>query len=192
MKSTRLILLVLLLGVAICFQLSAKPRPASGPEWQATEKTDSRGATYTQFTLPGRFVKRPHAEVSAPPSLAVNCEGTKGSRFSRVGFQGAALRVGANLKIDYVEPDEIRGMSYFPQVEAQYRLDDGKEERENWNPGQDKTSAFVPKDAIKKMLRARTVLITVKEDSAGEVEMQFDMPDATNLGQVCRLPVRKK
>jgi len=100
--------------------------------------------------------------------------------------------VGANLKIDYVEPDEIRGMSYFPEVEAQYRLDDGKEERENWNPGQDKTSAFVPKDAIKKMLRARTVLITVKEDSAGEVEMQFDMPDATNLGQVCRLPVRKK
>src|SRR5271155_147313 len=192
MKSTQLILLVLLLGAAITIPVSALPQPASAPEWQATEKTDSRGATYTQFTLAGRFIKRPHAEVSAPPSLAVNCEAAKGARFSREGFQGAALRVGANLKIDYVEPDEIRGMSYLPEVAVKYRLDDGKEEQENWNPGTDKASAFLPKEALKKMLRAHTVLITVNEDGAQEVEMQFDMPDATKLGQVCKLPVRKK
>jgi anaerobic ribonucleoside-triphosphate reductase len=68
--------------------------------------------------------------------------------------------VGDPLKIDWVEPEEIHRISYFPKVAVEYRLNDGKEEKENWTPGTDKTSASFSKGSFEKMLRAQTVEIT--------------------------------
>jgi hypothetical protein len=192
MKPKYLSLIILAAGAGLSFGAFAKPQPAAGPDWQASQRTDYHGTTYTQFTLAGRFVKRPHADVTAPPSLVVNCEPTKESRWSRQGFRDASLRVGTNLKIDYIEPEEIRGMSYDPKVTVRYRLDDGKEEQEEWAPGADKTSSSLPKEALKKLLQAHTVLITANEDAAGEVEMQFDMPDPGKVSQACHLKIHRK
>jgi hypothetical protein len=100
--------------------------------------------------------------------------------------------VGTNLKIDYIEPEEIRGMSYDPKVTVRYRLDDGKEEREEWAPGAEKSSSNLPKDTFKKLLQAHTALLTVNEDGAGEVEMQFDMPDPGKVSQACRMNIHRK
>lgn len=192
MRSTHLILIILVGGIGISIAAAAGPQPASGPDWQTSQRTDYHGAPYTQFTLAGRFVKRPHADVTSPPSLVVNCEPTKESRWSRPGFRDALLRVGTNLKIDYIEPEEIRAMSYDPKVTAEYRLDDRKVENEEWAPGPDKTSAYLPKEALAKLLQAHTVLITVNEESAAEVEMQFDVPDPGKLSQACHLKLHRK
>jgi hypothetical protein len=95
--------------------------------------------------------------------------------------------VGASLKIDYVEPLEIRGTSYYPKVSARYRMNDGKEEQENWDPGSDKGSASISKDALKKMLRGQTVDITVNDDTGTPIVMKFDMPNATSVEQGCNV-----
>src|SRR5271169_5840442 len=187
MKSKFIALVVLLGGIGLSFGTFAKPQPASGQDWQEAQKTDSHGASYTQYMLAGKFIKRPHAEVSAQPSLVVGCELAKESRWSKAGFREASLRVGANLKIDYVEPQEIHGTSYYQKNAVQYRLDDGKVERDEWTPGADKTSVSIPKEAMKKFLGAHTVLVTMNEDSAGEIEMQFDMPDPGKVAQACHL-----
>jgi hypothetical protein len=192
MKSKYLSLIILAAGAGLSFGAFAKPQPAAGPDWQESQRTDYHGAPYTQFILTGRFVKRPHGEVTAPPSLVVNCEPSKESRWSRVGFREATLRVGTNLKIDYIEPEEIRGMSYDPKVTVRYRLDDGKEEQEEWAPGADKTSSLINKDTVRKFLGAHTVLISVNEDGAGEVEMQFDLPDPGKVSQACHLKIHRK
>jgi hypothetical protein len=192
MKSKFIALVVLLGGIAFSFGTFAKPRPASVQDWQESPKTDSHGTTYTQYTLAGRFIKRPHAEVSAQPSLVVGCELGKESRWSKAGFRDGTLRVGAPLKIEYVEPEEIHGNSYLQRNFVEYRLDDGKVEREKWTPGADKTSVSLPKDAFRKFLGAHTVLITVYEDPAGEIEMQFDMPDSAKVAQACHLHVHRK
>ncbi len=192
MKSEYLVVIILAGAIGLSYGASAKPQPANGPDWQASQRTDYHGAPYTQFILTGRFVKRPHADVTAPPSLVVNCEPTKESRWSRPGFRDATLRVGAFLKIDYIEPEEIRGMSYDPKITVRYRLDDGKEEHEEWAPNSDKTVSSLPKEALKKLLEAHTVLLTVNEDGAGEVEMQFDMPDPGKVSQACYLKVHRK
>jgi len=182
----------LLAGIMLAISVLANPQPASAQVWRQAEKADNSGATYVQLILDGKFIKRPHADVSAPPSLNLTCEPLKHSTFSRPGFQNAALRIGAPLKIAFVEPQEIHGTSYYQKVQVQYRLDDRKEERENWNPGPDKNSASLSKEVLEKFLKAHTVLITLDEDGQGEVEVQFDIPDSTAVGQVCKLPVRKK
>lgn len=83
-------------------------------------------------------------------------------------------------------------MSYDPKVTAEYRLDDRKVENEEWAPGPDKTSAYLPKEALAKLLQAHSVLITVNEESAAEVEMQFDVPDPGKLSQACHLKLHRK
>jgi hypothetical protein len=54
------------------------------------------------------------------------------NRSHRSKFWRGNLAVGDPLKIDWVEPEEIRGISYFPKVAVEYRVNDGKEEKENW------------------------------------------------------------
>jgi hypothetical protein len=192
MISKFIALVVLLGGIGNSFGAFAKPQPASGQDWQESPKTDIHGTTYTQYTLAGRFIKRPHAEVSAQPSLVVGCELAKESRWSKAGFREGTLRVGAPLKIEYVEPEEIHGNSYLQRNFVEYRLDDGKVEHEQWTPSTDKASVTLPKDAFHKFLSAHTVLITVYEDGSGEIEMQFDMPDPAKVAQACHLHVHRK
>ena len=64
-------------------------------------------------------------------------------------------------------------------------MNDGKEEEEKWDPGSDKVSASMPRDALKKILRAQTVDITVKDDSGAPIVIKFDMPNATAVEQGC-------
>jgi hypothetical protein len=95
------------------------------------------------------------------------------------------LVVGDPLKIDWVEPEEIRGVSYFPKVDVLYRLNDAKEDKEQWTPSTDKTSASFSKSSLERMLRAHTVEITAQDQGGGAVVMQFDIPDSSAIGQGC-------
>jgi hypothetical protein len=122
----------------------------------------------------------------------LDCIPGKGSHRLKGRFMAGTLLVGTNLRIEYVEPEEIHGTSYFPMVSVSYRMDDAKEEREKWSPGTEKSSASVPKDAVKKMLRAHTVEITANDDHGAPVLMQFDIPDPTSVEQGCGVDDPKK
>jgi len=96
------------------------------------------------------------------------------------------------MKIIYVEPEEIRGTSYDQKVAVLYRTDDGSdEERENWSPGTDKTSTSIPKDSLKKILRARTVSVSLDDEHGSPLAMQFDMPDPAQVEQACNVDEHK-
>jgi len=74
-------------------------------------------------------------------------------------------------------------------------MDDGKEEVEKWSigtdktsvSGTDKTSASVPKDALKKIFRAHSVEVTAQDDRGSPVAMQFDMSDPTPVEETCNV-----
>ncbi len=102
------------------------------------------------------------------------------------------LLVGTTLKVDYVEPEEIHGISYLQKVSVRYHFDDGKEQREEWPSGADKTSAIFSKDTLKKMLCAHTVEMTADDAPGSQVVMQFDMPDPSTVEEACGLADRKK
>jgi hypothetical protein len=67
-----------------------------------------------------------------------------------------------------------------------------KKWEEKWSPGTDKTSAAIPKDWLKKILRAHTVEITAEDDRGSQLEMQFDMPNSPPVEDACSVDNPKK
>ena len=192
MKPTPLLLLVPLAWVSFGFASPSPQQSSSTPGWRQAQKTDAaRAITYTQFTLVGKFVTSPQ-DASDRPALSVDCIPGRESHSAKGTFLAANLLVGSTLKIFYVEPEEIHGTSYFPKVAIGYRTDGARIEEEKWSPGTEKTSASIPKDALKKILRARTVAITADDDHGSQVAMQFDIPDPTLVEAACNVDYRKE
>lgn len=196
MKPTSLVLLVPLALASFGFTAKAQQQPSA---WRQSQKTDAAGGTaYTRFTLAGKFLKSPQGDVPDRPTLVLDCVPGKESHRHKSRFLAGNLVVGTPLKIAYVEPEEIHGTSYYQKISIRYRLDDAKEEIEKWSPGTEKTSASIPTsasvpgDALKKMLRAHTVELTAEDAGGLAVVMQFDMPDPTPVEAGCNVDEPKK
>jgi hypothetical protein len=71
-------------------------------------------------------------------------------------------------------------------------LNDAKEEKEEWTPSTDKTSASFSKGSLEKMLRAHTVEISARDKNGSPIVMQFEMPDSTPVEQGCEVDEHKK
>lgn len=180
-----------------CCALAQGPAPqgASGHGWHESQHRDAADTyTFTRFTLTGKFLTQLPVHGSDRPALTLDC--IPPSQSNRAKFLAADLLVGTTLKILYVEPEEIRGTNYFPKVAVRYRTDGSKEEERNWGAGTDRvptgkpsdnTSATVPTEALKKMVHAHTVAITVQTDQGAPVQMQFDMPDSAPIEASCNV-----
>jgi hypothetical protein len=189
MKAASLFLLVPLAWGAFAF-LGAVPQQAgSAQEWRQTDRTDAVRGAYSRYSLEGKFLKTPPGEVTSRPSLVVDC--SSNNRSGKSKFVRGTLVVGDPLKIDWVEPEEIHGISYFPKVLVVYRLDEGKQDKEDWSPANDKTSATFSKGSLEKMLRAHTVEISAEDARGSQVAMQFDMPGGTVVEQGCDVDHKK-
>jgi len=197
--NTRLLLLVPFAWGSGGLAQSATQPTSPNTTWQQTQHRDPADTyTFTRFTLVGKFLTPlPDKVAERPadrPALVVDCIPPGASH--RPKFLAADLLVGTPLKILYVEPQEIRGTNYFPKIEVRYRTDASGADEQRWPAGtdvipsakpSDKSSATVPTDALKRMLRAHTVAITVNSDHGSPVEMQFDMPDPAPVEAACRV-----
>ena len=143
--------------------------------------------SFARFTLLGRFTNAPNEKSGGRPSLTVDCiPGTPSHAKGR--YLDASVLVGSKLKIVYVEPEEIRGTSYYPKVDVRYRLDEAKDdERDQWSAGADKVSASVPKEMVKKILRAHTLAIAIEDDHESRLQVRFDLPESTLVEQACNV-----
>ena len=190
MKPTPLVLLVPLMLASFGFSTMAQQTPSV---WRQSQKTDAASeTTYTRFTLAGKFLKSSQVTVPNRPAIVLDCGPSLRSRRSKGRFLSRNLLVGTTLKIVYVEPEEIHGTSYYPKVSVRYRVDDAKEEVEEWPAGTEKTSASIPAGSLKKMLRAHTVEITAQDDRGLPIVMQFDMPDPTPVEAGCAVDDHKE
>ena len=191
MKPVLPFLLVPLALASFGFSAIMPQQPSPAPVWRQSQKTNTaRGTTYTRLTLVGKFVKSPPMDDSNRPAFVVDCAPGKGSRKGK--FVSADLLIGTAMKVDYVEPQEIHGTSYYPKIPLRYRIDDAKEEQGKWSPGADKDSVSIAKDWLKKVLRAHNVQITGEDDRGSEVAMQFDMPDPKPVEEACNVDDGKK
>jgi hypothetical protein len=193
MKSAPLLLLVPLALAPLGVSTMPPQLPPSAHVWRQTQRTDAASSTEsTRFTLVGKFLKSPEGDISNRPAMVVDCIPGKASDHAKGRFVAASLLIGINLKIDYVEPEEIHGTSYYPKVSVRYRINDTKDEEEKWSPGTDKTSASIPKDSLKKILRAQTVDITANDEHRSQIVVKFDLPDPTTVEAACNVDEREK
>lgn len=187
MKFPHAVLPITLLLGTIALATAAHQAASATTEWSASQDRDYRGTAYNQFFLTGKFIKEPRGGSSDPPSLVVRCKVPKGGGQARGKFLSASIRIGAPVKIDYVEPEVIHGTSYFPKIAVRYRLDEGKEHREEWSPGSEKGSASIPKESTKLLLHARSALMTIGDPSGTDVTIQFDVPDPAQVENACSM-----
>jgi hypothetical protein len=190
--------ILVLLFSAVGFPALAQQLAASGPEWQITKKSDpSSGTRNVVFTLAGKFLTPPKSGSSDHPTIVVTCNPDKHVRGLLGNLVSATLNVGAPLKINYIEPEQLTtGISYYPKVVVQYRVDERKPEDDQWNPNSEKTGANLDKDVIKKLIYdrkvpVRRVEIYANENEAGQIVMQFDMPDPTQMAKTCGIFEKK-
>jgi hypothetical protein len=193
MKPTPLLQLVSLAWASLALAQSAGQPPAAG--WRESQHRDPADTyNFVRFDLVGKFLTPLPETLADRPDLRVDCIPAAPSHRSK--FLGADLLVGARLKILYIEPEEIRGTNYFPKVSVRYRTDGAREEEQKWPAGtdriptakpSDKTSASIPRDALKRMLGAHTVAITVDDEHGTPVQLEFDMPDPAAVEAACKL-----
>ncbi|MGD0427562.1 MAG: hypothetical protein ABSC10_12650 [Candidatus Acidiferrales bacterium] len=178
------------LGLATFGLSAATPQqPSTVHVWRESQKPDD--SSISRFTLVGKFLKSPQTDVPNRPALVLDCVPATTSHKSEGKFVAGNLLVGIPLKIDYIEPEEIHGTSYYPKVVVHYRINDTKEEEDKWTPGTDKLSSSISKESLKRMLRARTVEISTHDDRGKDIAMQFDMPDSTAVEAACNVDEHK-
>jgi hypothetical protein len=208
MKTSPLLLFVPVVWSSLGFAASAPLQPSSVAVWQQSQKTNAfDDFTYSRFTLMGNFVTPSSDAMRSRPAFVLDCVPAEESRRGKGTFLAANLRVGTNLKVMYVEsediPSGITGMSYFPKIAVRYRIDNARKEEQGqwsptsdkneyqWSPGSDQTSASIPKHSVEEILHARKVVITTNDDHGRKVVVRFDMPDPTLVEKVCREDERK-
>jgi hypothetical protein len=167
--------------------------------WQESKSNDPANEPRRQFTLDGKFLPPLPGDAANPPALLLKC--APGQRSGGKGkFRVGAVVVGVPLKVHWVEPPERKaGISYYPEVSVSYRLDESKLIRDDWPPRYDKSSIEFEKSDFKKMLRAKTILITMVDQDDHQVAVQFDMPDSSEgplttaqVAEACGVPDLKK
>jgi hypothetical protein len=88
---------------------------------------------------------------------------------------------------------------------VQFRLDDGKIQTEAWSPSTSFTGLFFEETTLNTLLYGhfllhkenssppvRKLVIAVNEYLAGEVVMQFNLPDPAPVAEACGLVVHKR
>src|ERR1700693_2766504 len=129
MKSNRLLLQVPLVCLTFSIAEAAQQEPSSVPLWQQSERTNAvDDFAFSRFTLVGKFLTPLHDVVPNRPALVVDCIPAGDPSRSRGTFLASNLLVGTALKIVYVEPEEIRGINYFPMIAVRFHTDNAKDQ----------------------------------------------------------------
>lgn len=190
MKPLRVLVFLSFAALAISPRAQEPSRGSHG--WQRVEKPDpGRGVLSTQFTLTGRFLDPPRGNVPGPPSIVLSCLPSKSGPSAEGKFLSGYIQTGTPLKVDFVEPSEIHGTSYFPEISVQYHVGNEKPQNVQWPPRSDKTSISLDKDSAKKLLRGRELVLSMEEPFESQVVLHFDIPDSADVLNTCGIREHK-
>lgn len=177
---------------------------ASVTGWKREEVTDPlRGGSFTQFSLAGTFLTAPSNSNNAAPVMIVRCIPGRSMHGKTNGkFVLGYIYVGGVLDTAVLGTGDSA-------VNATYRLDDGKTQSEAWGRSTNFSAIFMSHpgcgvfcgsgwDLFANLLYAhhlyhkensspqmRKVVIGVPEYLGGEIVMQFDLPDSTEVADAC-------
>ncbi len=174
------------------------------PQWHSEQKSDPRGVSFTQFSLTGKFLTPPQNASNVNPTIFIRCiPGSNRHGHTSGKFIAGYIWVGGVMNSDVSE----EGTSFVP---VEFRLDDGKLQSERWGRSTDNSAIFLAdptcplcgggyavfanliygQHGFRKQNtnpQIRKIVIGVDEFLGGEVVMQFDLPDATEVAEACEI-----
>jgi len=166
-----------------------------GQEWQATTKEDPlSGKPYMTYTRTGKFLTPPSNGGRTSPTISLRCDPS--------AHNG---RLSGKLIAGFIIMNAILDLENGDKSTVQYRLDDGKLQTAHGLGYSTDFQAISLDDMFVNNLlwghmithkphssdQVHKVVIGVQEHLAGQVVMQFDMPDAERVGAACGTEYRK-
>lgn len=182
----------------VCVEINAQSPQASQSAWRRTEKSDAlHRLDYTQFSLEGRYLVPPKKIDPSPPVLVVKCQQGR-HRYGMSGYVGGKFLAGY-LIVDAVLDFRKDG------VPVEFRLDDGKLQSTTWASSTDGSGAFFGDVDIDTLLYGHLlphkentnppvhrIVLGVPEYLGSQIQVQFDMPEPTEIADVCGVAIHKK
>jgi hypothetical protein len=181
-----MVMLLMLSGAALTSIASAQ-----NTDFKVGEEADPlRGTTVTTYQLEGKFLKKPQNVTADYPSMILKCQKGVFERGTAAGkFQAGYIYVG-----DITDS----GGASANRVHVQLKLDEGKLQDAYWNNSTDFSSIFFSQMDLNNLFyghmlphkpntspQVQKVLIGVQEWQAGEVVMEFDLPNVENVADSC-------
>jgi hypothetical protein len=164
--------------------------------WTETDQSDQLHQTsFKEFSLEGKFLVAPQRSSLSAPVLVLRCQPGHGGKKSRTNgnFVEGWIAIGAVLNSTVVP---VPGGVPRVRVPVEYRLDDKKLQSDFWNVSTDRSGVFV--DDLDNLLyghflphregtnaQIRRIMLGVPEYLAVQIQMQFDLPDSTDVAEAC-------
>lgn len=192
MHRTFIAIILLATGVAA--------QDAAAKAWNKTEKQDPlRGTQFVQYSLDGKFLTPPrNASEGIPPAIVLRC--VPGSYAH--GRERGKLLAGYIFVSGVVDSNAGNART---DTKVEFRLDDGKLQSSSRSHSTDFSSLFFSDIDLNTLLyghfmphkentnpQVRKIVLGVPEFLGGEVVMQFDMPDSSEVGDVCGVVWHKR
>jgi hypothetical protein len=173
--------------------------------WTEADKSDPlHQISFKEFTLQGRFLVPPRQSNLAAPVLVLHCQpGRHGP--SRVRTNGRFVEgwIATGAVLDSAEPSVGRDAAKLVSVE--FRLDDKKLQPDLWPKSTDHSGVFVDDIRLDNLLyghllghkegtgpQVRRIILGVPEYLATQIQMQFDLPDSTEVADACGVILHKR
>jgi hypothetical protein len=159
-----------------------------GEQWKAETKSDAlTGKSYVSFTLAGKYLTPPSKNPDTPPTIMLRCD------------PAPHMRLSGKLLAGFIIVNTVLDLENGGRSTVQYRLDDGKlHQTGTMNYSTDYQALVVDNLLLGNMLwghwmthkpnsspQVRKFVIAVQEHLGGQIVMQFDMPDATQVSSSC-------
>ena len=170
--------------------LAAATAHAAAQEWQSTVKTDPlTGKSFTQYVLAGKFLTPPSEWNGVLPSISLRCD--------PAGHRG---RLSGRFIDGFIIVNAVVDLTNGKSSTVQYRLNDGKVQTDDGEVG---TSIDFQALSITSMFLSNILwgheiphkphssdqvhkfVIAVQQHVGGQIVMEFDMPDAEQVGAAC-------
>lgn len=208
----RLIIQISPLPLFLCFAVSgiaqtADTSAAAPSSWTQVDRSDQlHGTSFKEFTLEGKFLVAPRQSSLAAPVLVLHCQpGRHGPKRVRTNglFVEGWISVGAvlNSAVATVPGEKTPRVG----IRVEYRLDDKKLQSDFWSLSTDRSGVFLDDGDLDNLLyghilahkegtnaQIKRIMFGVDEYLAVQIQMQFDLPDSTEVADACGVIMHKR
>ncbi|MGA2131351.1 MAG: hypothetical protein ABSH50_03475 [Bryobacteraceae bacterium] len=178
------------------------PATVIAQSWTKEHVSDAlHNASYEEYRLAGKFLAPPQQAKPSAPVLVVHCQPGEHARSKTAGhFEGGWIDIGVKVA------SKVSESSHKDMIPVDLRLDDGKPQNDIWAvmPGEKQVSivgsVLLPTMIVAKLFynkptphkegspdQVHKIFFGVYERDGGQIQMEFDLPDVTEVADACGL-----
>jgi hypothetical protein len=184
--------------------IAASMAHAQTSAWTATDKSDVlHQISFKEFRLEGRFLAPPHQSSLSAPVLVLHCQP------GRHDHRGTKSYAAGKLVEGWIATGAALDSHAGPLgtcASVEYRRDDMKLQLNCWGSSTDHSAVFLSDVDLNNLLyghlmphkewtnspQVRKIILGVSEYLAAQIQIEFDLPESTEVADACGVIEHKR